>query len=136
VALLLAVLDRRSDVDLVGRDVYANVTGGVRVAETAADLGLALALASSRLDLPLPADVAACGEVGLGGEVRRVARIDLRAREAARLGFRRVLVPPGAGAPVGGAELVPVASLADAIAWLRAHAHAPARTGQRCYTAP
>jgi DNA repair protein RadA/Sms len=130
VALLLAVLDRRSDVDLAGRDVYVNVTGGVRVTETATDLGLALALASSRLDLPLPADVAACGEVGLGGEVRRVSRLDLRLREASRLGFRRLLVPEGAApaASAGAAELVPVATLADAVAFLRAHAHASART--------
>jgi len=128
VALLLAVLDRRSDVDLVGRDVYVNVTGGVRVSETATDLGLALALASSRLDLPLPPDVAACGEVGLGGEVRRVARLDLRLREAARLGFRRVLVPEGAAAAAElPATLVPVATLADAVAWLRREARAPAR---------
>jgi DNA repair protein RadA/Sms len=133
VALLLAVLDRRSDVDLVGRDVYVNVTGGVRVTETATDLGLALALASSRLDLALPADAAACGEVGLGGEVRRVARLDLRVREAARLGFRRLLVPEGAAAAAAGsgAELVPVASLADAVGWLRAHAHAPSRSRVR-----
>jgi DNA repair protein RadA/Sms len=120
VALLLAVLDRRSDVDLVGRDVYVNVTGGVRVGETGADLAVALALASSRLDLALPPDVAACGEVGLGGEVRRVARLDLRLREAVRLGFRRVLVPEGAtnGAPAD-VTVVPVATLADAVAWLR-----------------
>src|SRR4029453_6727642 len=67
VALLLAVLDRRSDVDLVGRDVYANVTGGVRITETAADLGLALALASSPLALAPPADAAACAATGRGG---------------------------------------------------------------------
>ena len=132
VALLLAVLDRRSDVDLVGRDVYVNVTGGVRVTETATDLGLALALASSRLDLPLPAD-AAEADLAAGGEVRRVARLDLRVREAARLGFRRLLVPEGAAAAAAGsgAELVPVASLADAVGWLRAHAHAPSRSRVR-----
>jgi DNA repair protein RadA/Sms len=135
VALLLAVLDRRSDVDLVGRDVYVNVTGGVRVTETAADLGVALALASSRLDLPLPADVAACGEVGLGGEVRRVARLDLRLREAARLGFRRVLAPAGAPAPAGlEAELVPVGSVGQAVAWLRAVRPEGAR--ERAYAQP
>jgi DNA repair protein RadA/Sms len=135
VALLLAVLDRGSDVDLVGRDVYVNVTGGVRVSETAADLGVALALASSRLDVPLPADVAACGEVGLGGEVRRVARLDLRLREAARLGFRRVLAPAGAPAPSGlEAELVPVATLADAVTWLRAARPGGAR--ERAYSQP
>lgn len=121
VALMLAVLDRRTPLDLVGCDVYVNVTGGVRVSEPAADLALALALASSRLDLPLPADVAACGEVGLGGEVRRVSRIAQRLREAARLGFRRVLVPAAVAADVGsgGARAVGVASVAEAVAWLR-----------------
>jgi DNA repair protein RadA/Sms len=124
-ALLLAVLDRRSDVDVIGRDVYLNVTGGVRVTEPAADLGVALALASSRLDLPIPAHAAACGELGLGDELRRVARLDLRLREAVRLGFRTLLVPEGAvgglRAPAG-ASLVPLASLAEAVAWLRAAA--------------
>jgi DNA repair protein RadA/Sms len=120
-ALLLAVLDRRGGVDLVSRDVYANVAGGIRVSEPGADLALALALASSRLDRPVAADAAACGEVGLGGEVRRVSRLDLRVAEAARLGFRRVLVPQGAelSAPRG-AELVRVADVAEAVAWLRA----------------
>ncbi len=120
-ALLLAVLDRRTDVDVIGQDVYVNVTGGVRIGEPAADLAVALALASSRLDIPLPADVAACGEVGLGGEVRRVARLDLRLREAARLGFRRVLVPEGAADPRGAdvAGIVSVASVGAAVRWLR-----------------
>jgi DNA repair protein RadA/Sms len=120
VALLLAVLDRRTDVDLLSCDVYVNVTGGVRISEPAADLAVALALASSRLDVPLPADVAACGEVGLGGEIRRVGRIAQRLREAARLGFGRVLLPARAVEDVHGpARAVPVATLADAVGWLR-----------------
>ena len=120
VALLLAVLDRGTDVDLVSRDVYVNVAGGVRVAEPAADLALALSLVSSRLDIPLPSDVAACGEVGLGGEVRRVPRLDQRLREAARLGFRRVLVPEGAPkGPADGARAIPVGAVDDAVRWLR-----------------
>src|SRR5262245_7114389 len=121
VALLLAVLDRRTDVDFVSRDVYVNAAGGVRVGEPGADLGVALSLVSSRLDLPLPPDAAACGEVGLGGEVRRVGRIDLRIREAARLGFRRVLMPEGVstGGINADAEPVPVRDVADAVAWLR-----------------
>jgi DNA repair protein RadA/Sms len=119
-ALLLAVLDRCGGVDLVSRDVYANVAGGIRVLEPGADLALALALASSRLDLPVPADVAACGEVGLGGEVRRVARLDLRVAESARLGFRRLLVPEGGDTPVpAGAELVRVGDVASAVRWLK-----------------
>ncbi len=119
VALILAVLDRATDVDLVARDVYVNVTGGVRVGEPAADLALALALASSRLDVPLPPDVAACGEIGLGGEVRRVRRLDLRVREAARLGFGRILAPPAAAGAPGGDRIVPVESVATAVEWLR-----------------
>lgn len=121
-ALLLAVLDRRGGVDLLSRDVYANAVGGVRIREPAADLALALAIASSRLDIPIPADVAACGEVGLGGEIRRVGRSDLRVAEAARLGFRRILLPQAAAGerPPPGAELVPVADVAAAVDWLRA----------------
>jgi DNA repair protein RadA/Sms len=115
---MLAVLDRHTSVDLISRDVYVNVTGGVRIAEPAADLALALALASSRLDVALPSDVAACGEVGLGGEVRRVARLDLRVREAARLGFGRILAPPGAEAP-DGAQVISVESVRAAVDWLR-----------------
>jgi DNA repair protein RadA/Sms len=123
VALLLAVLDRRTDVDLVSRDVYVNAAGGVRVGEPASDLAVALAIASSSLDIALPEDAAACGEIGLGGEVRRVGRLDLRVREAARLGFRRVLVPAAAarGAhPPASCRLVPVEDVASAVAWLRA----------------
>jgi DNA repair protein RadA/Sms len=126
-ALLLAVLDRRAGVDLLSRDVYVNAVGGVRISEPGADLAVALAVASSRLDLPLPADAAACGEVGLLGEVRRVARTDLRVREALRLGFRRVLVPEGVADTSGvapRAALVPVPDLAAAVAWLRAEAAA------------
>ncbi len=93
VALLLAVLDRRSSIDLLSQDVYAKAAGGVRVAEPAADLGIALAIASSRLNLAVPADTAAIGEIGLGGEIRRVSRVDVRLGEAGRLGFRRLLVP-------------------------------------------
>lgn len=124
VALLLAVLDRRARVDLLSCDLYVNATGGVRISEPAADLAIALAIVSSRLDLAVPPDVAACGEVGLGGEVRRVGRLDLRLAEAARLGFHRVLVPETvaseAAAPRGVVP-IPVGDVADAVAWLREH---------------
>ena len=134
VALLLAVLDRRSSVDLLSQDVYAKAAGGVRVAEPAADLGIALAIASSRLDRAVPPDTAAIGEIGLGGELRRVARLDARLAEAARLGFKRLLVPAicqrefearedqGARSrSESHCELVPIDQLADAIAWLERH---------------
>ena len=109
----------------MGRDVYVNVAGGVRIEEPSADLAVALAIASSRLDAPLPPDVAACGEVGLGGEVRRVGRMDARLREARRLGFRRVLLPEGLSpsepAAGDGAEVraIAVADVAQAVRWLR-----------------
>jgi DNA repair protein RadA/Sms len=127
-ALLLAVLDRRSGVDLLSRDVYVNAVGGVRVTEPGADLAIALAIASSRLDVPLPDDAAACGEIGLGGEIRRVGRTDLRLREAARLGFRRVLLPEGvpeAQRPPRGVTPVPVADIGAAVRWLRASPGTP-----------
>ena len=133
VALLLAVLDRRSRIDLLSQDVYAKAAGGVRVAEPAADLGIALAIASSRLDRAMPPDTAAIGEIGLGGELRRVSRLDVRLAEAARLGFRRMLVPevacreyaereevpesPGA-VPGPVCELVPIRQIAEAVDWL------------------
>ena len=121
VALILAVLDRRSDVDLVSRDIYVNVAGGCRVAEPAADLALALAVGSSALDIPLPPGTAACGEVGLGGEVRRVGRLDLRIREVSRLGFSQILVPPGTRASVKNVDcrLIEVSEVGQAIGWLR-----------------
>jgi DNA repair protein RadA/Sms len=131
-ALLLAVLERYGGVDLVSRDIYVNVAGGVRVNEPSGDLALALALASSRLDLAVPAEVAACGEVGLGGEVRQIGRLDLRLREATRLGFRRVLVPAGAGAAPRspGAEVVRIADVAAAVEWLRANGAVHTRVNQ------
>jgi DNA repair protein RadA/Sms len=131
-ALLLAVLARRGGVDVLGMDVYLNATGGVRVQDPAADLAVVLALASSRLDVPLPPDAAAIGEVGLGGEVRRVGRLDTRVQEAARLGFRRVLVPAGEATRPRGAEdatRIAIDDVAAAVAWLRDVA--PARTRGR-----
>jgi DNA repair protein RadA/Sms len=119
-ALLLAVLARRGNIDALASDVYLNATGGVRITEPAADLGVVLAVASSRLDLPIPSDAAAIGEVGLGGEVRRVARLEPRVKEAARLGFRRILVPRASATAMPGAELVPIDGVAEAVAWLLA----------------
>ena len=92
-ALLIAVLARRGGIDVSGRDVYASLAGGLTVSEPALDLPLALAIASSQRDQALPADTLVCGEVSLLGEVRPVRGLDRRLREAARLGFRRALVP-------------------------------------------
>jgi DNA repair protein RadA/Sms len=99
-AMVLAVLQRRTDARLHDREVFAATVGGIRVVEPAADLGIALAVASARHDLPLAPDLVAIGEVGLTGEVRRVGAVPRRLAEAARLGFRFALVPPGS-APAG-----------------------------------
>jgi DNA repair protein RadA/Sms len=92
-ALLAAVLEKKMGLRLVDRDLFLNVVGGVRVDEPAADLAVVTAIASSYLDRPLPGDLLTMGEVGLTGEVRAIARADMRVREAANLGFRRAVIP-------------------------------------------
>jgi DNA repair protein RadA/Sms len=87
---VLAVLERRAGLSFSGQDVYVSVTGGLRIAEPAVDLPLALALASALKDRPVPLDVAAFGELGLTGQVRPVAQAATRIKEAVRLGMKRV----------------------------------------------
>lgn len=114
-ALLLAVLDQRAQVRVTDRDVYALAVGGVKVAEPGADLALALALASSYLDCPLDDDLVACGELGLGGELRQVSHGGRRLAEAARLGFRRAIVPRLAPDAPPGIEALRAATLGEAL---------------------
>jgi DNA repair protein RadA/Sms len=118
-ALLVAVLGRRAGVGLGSHDVYANLAGGLAVDEPGLDLPLALALASSFRDEPVDAGTIAIGEVGLLGELRGVGGLERRLREAARLGFRRAVVPRAgrsADVPrVDGLEIVAVATLRDAL---------------------
>ena len=93
VALLLAVVERRAGVDILGQDVFVNVAGGVRLDEPAADLALVAALCSSARRKAVDAHTLVFGEVGLAGEIRAVAQADLRLAEAERLGFRRCVLP-------------------------------------------
>ena len=93
VSLLLAVLERKGGTSFQNQDVYVNVAGGLQIDEPALDLGIIAALVSSHRNAPLPHDLALFGEVGLLGEIRSVSQPDLRAREAATLGFRKVIVP-------------------------------------------
>ncbi|HET7026832.1 MAG TPA: DNA repair protein RadA [Candidatus Limnocylindrales bacterium] len=120
-ALLIAVLGRRAGIGLASHDVYANVAGGIAVAEPAIDLPLALALASSLHDRPVATGSVAFGEVGLLGELRTVSGLERRVREAGRLGFDRAIVPRsaaghGLGSTVGGVRLDFVGTLRDAVA--------------------
>jgi DNA repair protein RadA/Sms len=114
-ALLLAVLERRSGVDLGALDVYATVVGGVHVTEPAADLPLALAVVSATTGRQLGDDVVAVGEVGLGGEVRQVTGMERRLQESHRLGFRRAVIPVAAPDPPPGLEVVRVGTLSEAV---------------------
>jgi DNA repair protein RadA/Sms len=91
--LITAVLTKRLGLKLFDQDVFVNVVGGLQVEEPAADLAMAVAIASSVRDLPAPADLALVGEIGLSGELRAVGQVNARLREAAKLGFRRVIIP-------------------------------------------
>jgi DNA repair protein RadA/Sms len=117
--LIVAVLSRRVGLRLHDQDVFANVIGGLQVGEPAADLAVAVAIASSVRDRPVAADLAVIGEVGLSGEVRAVGQRAARLREAARLGFRRCLVPKSvrrdAEPAPEGIAIIPVRSLAEAV---------------------
>jgi DNA repair protein RadA/Sms len=114
-SLLLAVLDRRVGLTFSGVDVYVSAVGGVRINEPGADLAVALALASAMTGVALPPQLVACGEVGLGGELRQVGHTSRRLAEAARLGFDEAIVPASAPDAPAGLRLQRVTSLADAI---------------------
>jgi DNA repair protein RadA/Sms len=93
VSLLIAVLEKRARLLLGSSDVYVNVVGGVEVDEPAVDLGIALAITSSLRDKPMPADTCVVGEIGLGGELRGISRIEERIREAEKMGFKKIIIP-------------------------------------------
>jgi len=115
-AMLLAVLERRTGTAFASLEVYVSVVGGVRLNDPGSDLGFCLALTSAAHDRPVTPQLAAIGEVGLGGEVRHVTHLERRVREAERMGFDRILVPANAKPLDGGrATLIRVASVAEAI---------------------
>lgn len=118
-AMVLAVLEARCGLSLGGRDVYLNVAGGLRINEPAADLAVATALVSAAEGSALPADTVVFGEIGLSGEVRAVGQAEARIKEAAKLGFERVLMPAGR-APrktEAGIDVVALPHLADLMAY-------------------
>ena len=119
VSLLLAVLERKGIANFVSHDIYVNVAGGLQIDEPALDLGIIAALVSSQRNAPLPHDLALFGEVGLLGEIRSVSQPDLRAREAAALGFRRVIVPHSNAPEIrADVDVVPVRRVEDFVSSL------------------
>lgn len=122
--LLLAVLEKRAGFFLGNLDIYINVVGGLEMDETACDLPLCLAVVSSLLDAPITENLLAAGEVGLGGEVRSVANLEARLREAQRIGFKKAIVPQhnlkGLNLKdLNQLEVIGVGYLSDAIAYIQ-----------------
>jgi DNA repair protein RadA/Sms len=113
---ILAVLEKRVGIPLSKLDAYLSVAGGLNVSEPAVDLGMAIAIVASFRDRTVAPHTVAIGEVGLGGQIRSVSQLELRLKEAVKLGFKRAIVPKSQSLPtVPGLELVPVAKLLDAI---------------------
>jgi DNA repair protein RadA/Sms len=142
VAMVMAVLQQHCRVRLHAFDVFASTVGGARVAEPASDLAVALALTSASTGIPLPSGVAAMGEIGLSGELRRVRDLPRRLAEAARLGFRVALAPTEPGRPaarspeswtVDGMRVVDVPDVGSALRLL--HLHGSGQTGPRALPA-
>jgi DNA repair protein RadA/Sms len=119
-SLLLAVLEKRAGLILVGDDVFVNIAGGMTVDEPATDLGVLAAIASSVRNKVIPPTTAMFGEVGLAGEVRGIAQAGLRIREAAQMGFKRCILPEANidasdRSSSADCELVGVRTLAEAL---------------------
>ena len=116
--LLLAVMEKRLGLPLQTNDVYVNVVGGLSLNEPAVDLGIVVAVASSLQDAAIDADLVVLGEIGLTGEVRAVGHVEARLREAAKLGFRRCLLPQAndqAASRVAGIESIGIRTVSEAL---------------------
>jgi DNA repair protein RadA/Sms len=116
--MIIAVLEKRAEMRLAADDVFVNVAGGVKVAEPAIDLAIALAIASAHTNRPLPPGTFALGELGLGGEIRSIPQLEVRLREAARLGLGHAIIPHMGGhiPKLGGMALHEVRRLSEALA--------------------
>ena len=122
VSLIMTVLEKRMGLNLGNQDAYVNVTGGIRLDESATDLAIACAIASSFRNQPLPSDMAFFGEVGLTGEIRTVTQAARRIAEIQKMGFKRCMLPfdcLGSIDKCDGIELIAVRSLSDALGYIR-----------------
>ena len=131
-SLIIAVLERRTEIGFSKTDVFTSAIGGVKISEPAADLGLALALASSITGHPLDPGLVACGEIGLAGELRQSAQTERRLAEAARVGFTKAVIPAGAPPTPDGIIGLRAESIGEALHLTgmlgnNGLAHAPAR---------
>src|SRR5947208_5612219 len=118
VSLLLAVMEKRLGLHLSGQDVYVNVVGGMHIDEPAIELGIVAAVTSSLREVPIEPGLLVLGEVGLGGEVRAISQAEMRIREAAKMGFKRCLLPERNLAklePIDGIELIGIREVGEAL---------------------
>jgi DNA repair protein RadA/Sms len=113
--MLIAVLEKRGGLRLADQDIFASSVGGMKVAEPAADLAIALAIAGAHYNKQLGPSLFAVGEIGLGGEIRHVQQMEQRLREAARLGFTHAVCPKTTIKPPPGCELITVSNLDTAL---------------------
>ena len=116
--MLLAVLEKRAGFKLAQKDVFLNIAGGLRISDPATDLAVIAAVLSSNLDMPIAQGTCMTGEVGLSGEIRPVNRIEQRVKEAAKLGFGRIVVPQGGylkNLKVSGINIIPVSRVDEAM---------------------
>lgn len=118
VSLLLAVLEKRAGLPLMGQDVFVNVVGGIRIDEPAVDLGIITAVASSFREIPIDPRTFVIGEVGLAGEIRAISQVEARVKEGAKLGFTKGVIPSNNAKKierVDGIELIGVSSVDEAL---------------------
>ncbi|MEW6599768.1 MAG: magnesium chelatase domain-containing protein, partial [Nitrospirota bacterium] len=115
--LLVAVLDKRLGLHLGGMDIYVNVVGGLKIDEPAVDMGIAAAIASSFKNKTIEAGTLTFGEVGLSGEIRAVSQAEIRIKEAAKLGFKKGIVPAGNNTRIKGSdiEIIGVKNVEEAV---------------------
>jgi DNA repair protein RadA/Sms len=118
VSLLLAVLEKRAGLHLMGQDVFVNVVGGIRIDEPAIDLGILAAVTSSFKEIPIDPRTFVIGEVGLAGEIRAISQVEARIKEGSKLGFTKAIIPISNVKkifPVNGIEIIGAASVNEAL---------------------
>lgn len=112
--LLIAVMQKRMNLDMNNFDIFCNIAGGIKIFEPSIDLGLILSIISSLLDKPIPNDLCAVGEVGLSGEVRKVPYIHSRIEESEKIGFNKILIPHGEKIKNKNIEIVEINNIIEA----------------------
>jgi DNA repair protein RadA/Sms len=134
VAMVLAIVERRGMIKLSDKDVYTATVGGMRLSEPSVDLAVALAVASAEAERPIPVDVVVMGELALSGELRKVSGVQRRLAEAARLGYKRAIVPVGSGTPPEGMRVLEARDLWHALEALNGVAPRPVKRDRGALT--